>query len=65
MIDHTQPEPTDVATLAVEAQELGAQSVCVSPSMPPLVGDGVIVATVCGVPSGHCVTAVKVAPAQP
>lgn len=57
MVDHTllKPEATeqDVAALVAQARELGAYSVCVSPSMLPLTGTGEVkVATVCGFPSG-------------
>ncbi|TRW46956.1 deoxyribose-phosphate aldolase [Georgenia yuyongxinii] len=57
MVDHTllKPEATaaDVAALVAEARQLGAYSVCVSPSMLPLTGTGAVkVATVCGFPSG-------------
>lgn len=56
-VDHTllRPEATDddVARLVAEGAELGVYSVCVSPSMLPLtVPDGLLVATVCGFPSG-------------
>jgi len=62
MIDHTllKPEATaaDVRTLVDEALALGTYSVCVSPSMLPLVipaGADLKVAAVCGFPSGkHC-----------
>lgn len=65
MVDHTLLAPTatpdDVAELAREAQELGTYSICVSPSMLPLpfaTGD-VLVATVCGFPSGKHTPAAK------
>ena len=63
-VDHTllRPEATaaDVASLVTEAAELGAYSVCVSPSMLPLtVPDDLLVAVVCGFPSGAHGTAVK------
>jgi deoxyribose-phosphate aldolase len=63
-VDHTllRPEATaaDVANLVAEAAELGAYSVCVSPSMLPLeVPDDLLVAVVCGFPSGAHATAVK------
>lgn len=68
MIDHTllKPEATaaDVAALVAEAQELGVLAVCVSPSVLPVAADGLVVATVCGFPSGKHVTAVKVAEAH-
>lgn len=57
LVDHTllRPDATaaEVAALVAEAVELGAFSVCVSPSMLPLeVPAGLKVATVCGFPSG-------------
>ncbi|NUL60303.1 deoxyribose-phosphate aldolase [Brevibacterium luteolum] len=57
MIDHTllKPQSTaeDVAALVAEAQELGVLAVCVSPNMLPLKNTGdLVVATVCGFPSG-------------
>jgi deoxyribose-phosphate aldolase len=63
-VDHTllRPEATaaEVANLVTEAAELGAYSVCVSPSMLPLpVPDDLLVAVVCGFPSGAHGTAVK------
>jgi deoxyribose-phosphate aldolase len=56
-VDHTllKPEATDaqVAALVAEAAELGAYSVCVSPSRLPVdVPDGLVVCTVVGFPSG-------------
>ena len=59
-VDHTllKPEATDaqVAALVAEAVELGAYSVCVSPSRLPLAAGvlpaGVRLAVVCGFPSG-------------
>jgi len=56
-VDHTllTPEATDaqVAALAAEAAELGAFSICVSPSrLPVQVIDGLAVCTVVGFPSG-------------
>jgi deoxyribose-phosphate aldolase len=64
MIDHTllRPDatPAEVDALIAEAAELGAYSVCVSPSMLPLkVPAGVKVATVCGFPSGKHAAVVK------
>mgnify|MGYP000929706804 FL=1 len=57
-VDHTLLAPTassdDVRAILIEAQDLGTYSICVSPSMLPLpwpTGD-VLVATVCGFPSG-------------
>ena len=68
MVDHTllKPEATeqDVAALVAQARELGAYSVCVSPSMLPLTGTGEVkVATVCGFPSGAHHADVKAAEA--
>lgn len=66
MVDHTllKPEATaeDVADLVAEARELGAYSVCVSPSRLPLKGTGSLkVAVVCGFPSGAHKAEVKAA----
>nr|NLD39796.1 deoxyribose-phosphate aldolase [Actinomycetales bacterium] len=68
MIDHTllKPESTaaDVAALVAEARDLGVKAVCVSPSRLPLadVGD-LVVATVCGFPSGAVKSEIKAAEA--
>ena len=67
-IDHTllRPEATDadVARLVDEARELGVLAVCVSPARLPLSDTGdLLVATVCGFPSGASTTAAKVAEA--
>ncbi|MBC7442286.1 MAG: deoxyribose-phosphate aldolase [Ramlibacter sp.] len=69
-IDHTllKPEATaaDVAALIAEAIELGAYSVCVSPSMLPLcipAGADLKVAVVCGFPSGKHHSIIKAAEA--
>ena len=67
-VDHTllKPEATDeqVAALVAEAAELGAFSVCVSPSRLPLqVPDGLVVCTVIGFPSGAHASSVKAAEA--
>lgn len=67
-IDHTLLKPeatdTDVARLVDEARGLGVLAVCVSPSRLPLLATGdLLVATVCGFPSGAVTTAVKVAEA--
>ncbi len=64
IVDHTllKPESTDadVRVLIEEAAELGAYSVCVSPSMLPVaVPAGLTVACVCGFPSGAHKSAVK------
>ena len=68
-VDHTllKPEVTaaDVEALVAEAAELGAFSICVSPSMLPVeVPDGLAVATVCGFPSGKHASVVKAAEAK-
>ncbi|BDZ49770.1 deoxyribose-phosphate aldolase [Frondihabitans sucicola] len=70
LIDHTllKPEATtaDVDALIAEAAELGTYSVCVSPSMLPLVipaGSDLKIAVVCGFPSGKHTSAVKAAEA--
>lgn len=68
MIDHTllKPQSTaeDVAALVAEAQELGVLAVCVSPNMLPLMNTGdLVVATVCGFPSGAHHAEVKAAEA--
>ncbi len=58
LVDHTllRPESTadDVAALVDDARRLGVLAVCVSPSMLPLGLDigTLVVATVCGFPSG-------------
>ncbi|GMA20694.1 deoxyribose-phosphate aldolase [Arsenicicoccus piscis] len=66
MVDHTllKPEatPADVAALVAEGERLGVYSVCVSPSMLP-VQTSLLVATVCGFPSGKHTPAVKAAEA--
>lgn len=72
MVDHTllKPEATraDVTALVAEAHTLGVLAVCVSPSFLPLrrlgaeVGD-LVVASVCGFPSGKHATAIKAAEA--
>lgn len=70
LIDHTllKPEATraDVDALIDEAAELGTYSICVSPSMLPVVipeGSSLKVAVVCGFPSGKHTSAVKAAEA--
>jgi deoxyribose-phosphate aldolase len=70
LIDHTllKPEATraDVDALIAEAVELGTYSVCVSPSMLPLVlpeGADLKIAVVAGFPSGKHTSAVKAAEA--
>lgn len=67
-VDHTllKPEATDaqVAELAAEAAELGAFSICVSPSrLPVQVAQGLMVCTVVGFPSGAHASPVKAAEA--
>ena len=67
-VDHTllKPEATgaQVAALAAEAAELGAFSICVSPSRLPVeVAPGVAVCTVVGFPSGAHESGVKAAEA--
>ena len=67
MVDHTllKPEATsqDVQALVAQAQRLGVYSICVSPSMLPVDAGDVLVATVCGFPSGKHHSAVKAAEA--
>src|SRR5660398_299026 len=68
LVDHTLLAPTatpaDVAALVAEGADLGVYSVCVSPSMiPASVPDGVLVAVVCGFPSGKHTSATKAAEA--
>ena len=70
LIDHTllktDATPADVAALVAEARELGTYSVCVSPSMLPLDADlgDVLVATVCGFPSGKHTASAKASEAR-
>ncbi|GAA4282846.1 deoxyribose-phosphate aldolase [Brevibacterium daeguense] len=68
MIDHTllKPEstPADVAALVAEAQALGVKAICVSPSALPVADTGdLVVATVCGFPSGGHHSEIKAAEA--
>lgn len=69
MIDHTllktDATPQQVLDLIDEAKDLGAYSVCVSPSMLPIEADlgHLKVATVCGFPSGNHTPAAKAAEA--
>ncbi len=69
MVDHTllKTDATrgQVSALVAEAKELGAYSVCVSPSMLPITDDlgHLKVATVCGFPSGNHTAAAKAAEA--
>ncbi|MVA75310.1 deoxyribose-phosphate aldolase [Auraticoccus sp. F435] len=65
-VDHTllrtDATPADVRALAREAADLGAFSICISPSLLADVGplpDGLALATVCGFPSGKHTSAVK------
>lgn len=69
LIDHTllKPESTaaDVAALVAEARDLGVLAVCVSPSRLPLADTGeLVIATVCGFPSGAHASEVKAAEAK-
>ena len=64
LIDHTllKPESTaaDVAALGAEGRRLGVKAVCVSPNMLPLADTGdLVIATVCGFPSGAHKSEVK------
>lgn len=66
LVDHTllKPEatPADVEALVAEGAALGVLAVCVSPSMLPLPSAkaaGLVVATVCGFPSGKHTSATK------
>lgn len=69
MVDHTllktDATTAQVAELLAEAKELGAYSICVSPTMLPVAGDhgNVKIATVCGFPSGNHTPAAKAAEA--
>lgn len=68
MIDHTllKPESTadDVAALVTEAADLGAYSICISPSQLPVeVPEGLHIATVVGFPSGAVKANIKAAEA--
>lgn len=68
LVDHTllKPEATaaDAAALVAEARDLGVLAICVSPTMLPLRDTGdLVVATVCGFPSGKHTSAVKAAEA--
>ncbi|NAZ84821.1 deoxyribose-phosphate aldolase [Kineococcus sp. T90] len=72
LVDHTllKPEATraDVLALCADARELGVLAICVSPSMLSVArGDaveGLVVATVCGFPSGKHTSALKAAEAR-
>ena len=67
MVDHTllKSEATraDVDALVAEAERLGVYSICVSPSMLPVDAGDVLVATVCGFPSGKHHSDIKAAEA--
>lgn len=68
LVDHTllKPEATadQVRALVSEARSLGVLAVCVSPSLLPLTDTGdLVVATVCGFPSGAHHSDVKAAEA--
>lgn len=69
MVDHTllktDATAAQVSALLQEARELGAYSICVSPSMLPITDElgHVKVATVCGFPSGNHTPATKAAEA--
>ena len=67
LVDHTllKPEATaaDVAAIVAEANALGTYSICVSPSRLPVDAGDVLVATVCGFPSGAHHSDVKAAEA--
>ena len=68
-VDHTllKTDATgeQVSALLAEARDLGTYSICVSPSMLPITDDrgDVLIATVCGFPSGKHTAAVKAAEA--
>jgi len=67
MVDHTllKPEATDddVASLIADGRRLGVLAVCVSPSMLPVMAEGLVVAAVAGFPSGKHDSTVKAAEA--
>ncbi|MGJ6980311.1 deoxyribose-phosphate aldolase [Aestuariimicrobium soli] len=69
-VDHTllktDATAADVTALAEEARELGTYSICVSPNMLPIQADlgDVLLAVVCGFPSGKHTPAVKAAEAR-
>ncbi|NCD20401.1 MAG: deoxyribose-phosphate aldolase [Actinobacteria bacterium] len=68
LIDHTllKPESTaaEVAALVAEGRRLGVKAVCVSPNLLPLDDTGdLVIATVCGFPSGAHKSEVKAAEA--
>jgi len=67
LVDHTllKPEATaaDVEALIASGRDLGVLAICISPSMLPVTAEGLVVATVCGFPSGKHTSAVKAAEA--
>lgn len=69
LVDHTllktDATRSQVSELVAEARDLGTYCVCVSPSMLPITDDlgDVLVATVCGFPSGSHTAAAKAAEA--
>lgn len=69
MVDHTllktDATHAQISALVAEARDLGAFSICVSPSMLPITEElgEVKVATVCGFPSGNHTPAAKAAEA--
>lgn len=67
IVDHTllapEARPADVEALVAEARRLGVLAVCVSPSLLPIEAPGLVVATVCGFPSGAHRSEVKAAEA--
>ncbi|WP_337061262.1 deoxyribose-phosphate aldolase [Kineococcus sp. G2] len=72
LVDHTllKPEATaaDVLALCADARELGVLAICVSPSMLSVARgeavEGLVVATVCGFPSGKHLSSLKAAEAE-
>lgn len=68
-VDHTllktDATSEQVSALLAEARELGTYSICVSPNMLPITDDrgDVLIATVCGFPSGKHTAAIKAAEA--
>jgi deoxyribose-phosphate aldolase len=67
LVDHTllKPEATaaDVEALIASGRDLGVLAICISPNMLPVTAEGLVVATVCGFPSGKHTSAVKAAEA--
>ena len=70
MVDHTllktDATHAQISALVAEARDLGAFSICVSPSMLPLAWPtgAVKVATVCGFPSGAVSSEAKAVDAE-